>query len=413
MPLQTNTRLDYLDAVRAFALILGIIFHASLSFMPTFIGWAVMDISTSNVVGIFALISHSFRMELFFLIAGFFAHMQFHKQGRKAFFELRLVRIGIPLFIGWLILRPFLISGWVMGAESMQGDVNILAGLINGFAIFESVDNLTKDFLVGTHLWFLYYLLLISLSVVVIRYFIGLNSFVKHKALMFSDKVIAKFCNSKFAILIIAIPTTCCLWFMDHWGMDTPDKSLLPHIPILLVYGGFFMIGWLMHRQSALIDQFARVTWVKGFLCIFAIIASLSLFSFEMSLAHPQYMLIKASYLFSYAVMMWTLVSLSIGACKLLFKHSNKVLRYISDASYWLYLIHLPIVIWLQIAFAELPMHWAIKLTSICFITFIVSLILYDVFVRATFVGATLNGKKQPRVLFTRQVKVRNGKVRN
>ena len=81
---QSDARLDYLDAVRSFALILGVIFHASLSFMPIFIGWAVMDISTSNMVSTFLLINHSFRMELFFLIAGFFSHMKFHQQNLLA-----------------------------------------------------------------------------------------------------------------------------------------------------------------------------------------------------------------------------------------------------------------------------------------------------------------------------------------
>ena len=66
---ENNIRLDYLDAVRSFALILGVIFHSSLSFMPVFIGWAVMDISTSGFVSIFMMIIHSFRMELFFQIA--------------------------------------------------------------------------------------------------------------------------------------------------------------------------------------------------------------------------------------------------------------------------------------------------------------------------------------------------------
>ena len=46
-----STRLHYLDATRAFALLLGIVFHASLSFMPVFIGWAVMDVSTSYIAG--------------------------------------------------------------------------------------------------------------------------------------------------------------------------------------------------------------------------------------------------------------------------------------------------------------------------------------------------------------------------
>ena len=62
----STERLDYLDAVRSFALLLGIVFHASLSFIPVFIGWSVMDISTSSSVSAFILISHCFRMTLFF-----------------------------------------------------------------------------------------------------------------------------------------------------------------------------------------------------------------------------------------------------------------------------------------------------------------------------------------------------------
>ena len=88
-----DNRLDYLDAVRAFALILGIIFHSSLSFLPVYIGWAVMDVSTSAVVSAFSLVSHSFRMALFFLVAGFFSHMTFHGKGAKAFLKSRFVRI--------------------------------------------------------------------------------------------------------------------------------------------------------------------------------------------------------------------------------------------------------------------------------------------------------------------------------
>jgi fucose 4-O-acetylase-like acetyltransferase len=122
----TNNRLDYLDAVRAFALLLGIVFHASMSFVPFFIGWAVMDISTSSIVTNFMLVSHSFRMELFFLIAGFFSHMTFHKKGASVFISSRLTRIAIPFVVGWFILRPLIISSWVMGGQSMQGEVDIL-----------------------------------------------------------------------------------------------------------------------------------------------------------------------------------------------------------------------------------------------------------------------------------------------
>lgn len=394
---ENDSRLDYLDAVRSYALILGVIFHASLSFMPIFIGWAVMDISTSDLVSIFVMINHSFRMELFFLIAGFFGHMKYHQQSVQAFLTSRLVRIALPFIIGWFLLRPLLVSGWIMGAESMRGDVNILNGLLAGFA---SLAELPKDLLIGTHLWFLYYLLIISVSVILLRTLIGLHKPINRLLTQWGDNVISWLCCSRMAFVVVAMPTAACLWFMEHWGMDTPDKSLVPDIPVTLIYGGFFLFGWLLHRQSSLMANFAKLTWPKMLLALIAMVVSVTLTSFEIKYGHGYYLIIKASFMFSYAVMMWSLVSITIGLCKRLFSRPSIKVRYIADSSYWLYLIHLPIVLWLQIAFAELPLHWLIKLVSISVITILISIILYDALIRSTFIGAALNGKRKPRCLF-------------
>ncbi|WP_286270480.1 acyltransferase family protein [Thalassotalea hakodatensis] len=395
---QAPNRLDYLDAARALALLLGIFFHASLSFMPMFIGWAVMDISTSNIVAIFVMINHSFRMELFFLIAGFFSHMTLQKKGMKAFISSRLIRIGLPLVVGWFLLRPMLVSGWVMGAESMRGDVNVLNGLSQGIASFKELPN---GFLIGTHLWFLYYLLLIPALVLVVCSMVSLNDKVKHTLSASMDHVVTWLCRSSFAPFLVMLPIASCLWFMSHWGMDTPDKSLIPNWPVLFIYTGFFSFGWLMNRQRQPLADFATITWGKVFLCLLASILSVLLTNYQSQLGHPDYLLLKIGFTLSYALMMWTLVSLFIGLCFRFFNRLNHTMRYLADASYWLYLIHLPIVIWLQIAFAEVDIHWAFKLLSICMITVMLSLILYELFVRSTVIGAVLNGRKKSRVLIS------------
>jgi len=111
MQISSTNRLNHLDAVRAIALLLGVVFHASLSFMPFFIGWAVMDINTSHTVAVFALISHSFRLEVFFLIAGFFAHMSFHRQSKTSFLASRLLRIAVPFALFWFFLKPLIDAG--------------------------------------------------------------------------------------------------------------------------------------------------------------------------------------------------------------------------------------------------------------------------------------------------------------
>lgn len=395
--LEKNGRLDYLDAARAFALILGIIFHASISFLPIFIGWAVMDISTSSIVSIFMMISHSFRLALFFLIAGFFSHMKFHGEGVYTFLKSRGVRIAIPFIIAWFLLRPMLVSAWIMGAESMRGETNILNALKTGFA---TLGELPKNLFVGTHLWFLYYLLLISLSLVLLRYVISLHMPLQQKLTQIADKITHWLCNSRFAIVALAIPTVCCLWFMNYWAVDTPDKTLVPQVPVLLVYGGFFLFGWLLHRHATLIEHFTRPSWDKFALALIAVICARLLVDFEMQLAHPHYALLKAGFVISYAIMMWSLVALTIGLFRHFFDRPNKTVRYVADSSYWLYLIHLPIVVWLQIAFAEFTLHWSLKLLSISVLTIFISIVLYDLFVRSTVIGAVLNGKRKPRLFF-------------
>lgn len=392
-----NNRLDYLDAVRAFALLLGIVFHASLSFMPIFIGWAVMDLSTSSTITSFILISHSFRMELFFLIAGFFGHMTFHQKGARAFINSRLTRIAIPFVVGWFVLKPLIISAWVMGGESMRGEVHILNGLKTGFQIWGESP---KDFLVGSHLWFLYYLLLVTAIVLVARAVVSLNSSIYKNANQWTDLMVAWIANSRFSWLALSLPTAACLWTMSSWGMDTPDKSLVPHWPVLIVYGGFFAFGWFLHRQQKLIERFAQVTPGLAALCILSIGGSLALSVYQTDMSHPHIGLVRAGFALSYAMMMWSLVALGIGLFKRFFDKPSKLVRYIADSSYWLYLIHLPIVVWLQIVFAELALHWSVKLISISLLTIGISLVLYDLFVRSTLIGKTLNGRKKERVLF-------------
>ncbi|MFC3093847.1 hypothetical protein DRW07_10235 [Alteromonas sediminis] len=389
-------RIDYLDASRAFALILGIVFHASLSFIPVFIGWAVMDVSTSWITAIFATISHSFRLELFFLIAGFFSHMTFHRDGSKRFLKSRVIRIAIPLIIGWFILRPLIVSGFTMGGQSLRGEIDITSSLMAGLTDLQSFPT---GFLVGTHLWFLYYLLLITAVTLVCRAILRTSKKVSDKLTGATDTAISWLLQSPFALAAMALPIACCLWFMDSWGMDTPDKSLSPHWPVLLIYGGFFVLGWMLHRQPVLLDKWACLSWKKLVVALVSVISSVVLMDFQMQVAHPHYDFIKAGFVVCYAVMMMALVLLTLGLFQRVLNQPNKIVRYLADASYWMYLIHLPVVIFLQVVVAEWSFHWSVKWLGITITTVILSLFIYDLLVRNTFIGATLNGRRKPRAM--------------
>lgn len=393
-----GNRLDFLDATRAFALLLGVVFHACLSFMPVFIGWAVQDVSTSPLVPMFMTVSHAFRMETFFLLAGFLGHLTLHRKGSGDFVRSRLIRVLVPFVVGWFLLRPLLISGWIMGNASLRGDVDIWAGLLGGI---QSLSTLPAGMFTGTHLWFLYYLAMITALTLTVRRLLAATGSLGDAVRRFADGVVAWLAASPFSLMILAIPTAGVLWFMNSWGMDTPDKSLRPHLPALAIYGGFFVLGWMLSRQRELITPFARLAPVRWILAGIGIAAILLLGRIESDPAHRHYVAAHFAYALGYALTMWSLVFLTIGVFGKLCQRPNAIVRYVADSSYWMYLIHLPIVVWLQVAVAELPLNWSLKLAIVSTATIAISLFTYEAFVRSTFIGQVLNGRRRERSLAT------------
>src|SRR6188474_1818338 len=119
----SENRLHALDAVRGFALLLGVAFHAALSFVPGLPPgiWAMVDNSPSPFLADAGFVTHVFRMSLFFFIAGFFGRMLYHKLGARGFWANRGKRIAVPLVAGWIILAPLVMYVWSVGVSKATG----------------------------------------------------------------------------------------------------------------------------------------------------------------------------------------------------------------------------------------------------------------------------------------------------
>ena len=76
------------------------------------------------------------------------------------------------------------------------------------------------------------------------------------------------------------------------------------------------------------------------------------------------------------------------------FDGDSPVRRYLADASYWIYIVHLPVLFVLQVAVLELPLHWSIKFPFILAVAMAVLLGSYHALVRYTMIGEVLNGRR-------------------
>ena len=106
-----SARRHDLDALRAFAMLLGIVLHAALSFIDA--PWVVQDQQRAPEMSFVVSAIHGFRMPLFFLLSGFFTAMLWKKRGLGALLKHRAMRIALPLGIGWMIIAPTMLPIWI------------------------------------------------------------------------------------------------------------------------------------------------------------------------------------------------------------------------------------------------------------------------------------------------------------
>jgi ABC-type multidrug transport system ATPase subunit/peptidoglycan/LPS O-acetylase OafA/YrhL len=393
--MSTPDRLHALDAVRAFALLLGIAFHAAISFIPGMppVVWAIADNSPSSGLAAAAFVAHIFRMSLFFFIAGFFARLLLQRRGTRGFWTNRLKRILVPLLVGWLVLFPAIGLVWYWGILETFGNAipprpqNMPAAPAGAFPL--------------THLWFLYQLLLIYAAVLLVRRaVIALDGAGHIRA--FADRVVRGSLKGYWAALLLGLPVAACLYSLNTmWvffqGIPTPDSSLIPQLASSVGFGTAFVFGWLIHRQLALLSQLQR-RWVGHLvLAVAATAACLWIIGSRPVLTPVPPGNERIAFVLAFSVALWSWVLAITGIGLRFFSEASARVRYVADSSYWLYLAHLPIVAAFQVLVAKWPLHWSVKYPLVLAASFAILFASYHFLVRPTWLGEFLNGRKYPR----------------
>jgi len=94
----------------------------------------------------------------------------------------------------------------------------------------------------------------------------------------------------------------------------------------------------------------------------------------------------------------WLMTFGWMGLFRKVLSKESKVMRYVSDSSYWLYVAHMPLVVLYIQMLKPLDWHPWIKFTVVCSLITVSLLVTYQLFVRHTLIGEILNGKRKPKV---------------
>ncbi|GAA0649172.1 acyltransferase family protein [Brevundimonas lenta] len=383
-------RLHGLDALRGGALLLGVVLHASLSYLPTQI-WLFPDEQTSPAASIIFFVIHLFRMTAFFLIAGLFAHMMLARKGTWGFIRNRLGRIANPLFGMWWVVFPAVIGVIVWKAAMDNGGAIPTDG--------PPPPPLTLETFPLLHLWFLWVLLLFYAAWLILRApFAALDRNGAFGRLV--DRLTGALIGP-WTPLLMAAPLAVALWLTPDWiaffGIPTPDKGFVPNPAAVTAFGMAFGLGVLLDRRRDLLDRIERL-WPMFTIVALGTGAGAFVLSggADFSLEPVTDPSLKAFTAAVYAFAVFT-SSFAVTALSLRFMSGySAVRRYLADASYWIYIVHLPLVMAGQVLMLDAPLPWWGKMAAVVAGVMAVSLLSYELLVRHTFVGKALNGRRIP-----------------
>lgn len=394
-------RYHSLDFLRAFAMLLGIFLHAILSFTELPVPfWPAHDSERSVIADVFVCIVHDFRMQTFFLLAGFFSGLLYQRYYLSGMLKRRLLRIGVPFAAALLIIVPTLEILWLLGDLNAVRYVNFPVD-----AAQPPADRIADLFLSGRfltnivpfHLWFLYFLIVYAILMAPLGALGQVLTAVRVAGA--GDRIFRKLVSVPGRAFLLAALTAPLLWPSQIRGLaDTQDGwAIKPHL--CAYYFLFFISGWMLWRHRDLLPVLTR-RWPLALTLGNLLVAPAFLLVVH-SFAQAKNGLaevpgvehgIAACYLS--ALYTWLMISGLMGAFQHYFDGHRAWVRYLADASYWCYLWHLTPVIALQILLEQSALPGPIKFIIITGVSMALLLITYEWCVRYTFIGAILNGRK-------------------
>jgi len=339
---EDGQRSHHLDAIRVSAILLLIPYHAAR--------YIQKGSGDARIVDALVWFVHTWHMPLFFAISGFLAASGLRRSTAARQLRSRFRRLGLPLAVGMLTVVPlanFLVIGvaafWPRnGALPPKRELD----LANVFS------------LTPRHLWFIAYLLMISVLAIGIWLAIqrapGLGAAI--------NRAFRTLMRSWWAVPILAAISAAILVTKTGWvAGGSAANSLVPAPTLFAYYSFFFVFGWLLSSSDSLVDGLKRGAWLRlGAGVLIAVPAFLLFYDngdFTGGVGTPGVLAeigeLRPYGLFAVGLVCWLTLFGIWGVLARYVNEESRVLRYLSEASFWIYLIHIPFLVVLQSSLAK------------------------------------------------------------
>jgi peptidoglycan/LPS O-acetylase OafA/YrhL len=331
-------RLAFVDNLRIFLAGLVVLHHAGQPYGPTGGRWPVSHADHAAILGPFFHVNASFFMGLFFLISGYFLPGAVAGKGTRAFLRDRFRRLGVPILVFVLVLFPVL--SWAGAPQSGSlGSTWVRSLLVH------------HEFEFG-HLWFVAHLLLYGVLYSLWARWRGTVPQVPERPFPGPGLIVLYILALGLSSAVLRHAYPIDRW--AFWGVPLEPA----HLP---QYLSLFLLGIVAQRHR----WFERIPDRRGASCL-ALGLGAILFRFACTLCHWRcFGRPLVTGFINWMAVFWNLweaalcTTLCIGLLwgfRRALNHQNAWARRLSDNTYGIYLLHLPILVVCQMGLDRTPL---------------------------------------------------------
>lgn len=292
---------------------------------------------------VFVLMNQAWFMGAFFLIAGYFAPGSYNRKGTGSFLKDRLIRLGIPLIFWIFVLNPISEIGYFLMPASLTGITDPLT--------WQSFWQIYPDLLGIGPMWFVAMLLIFSFGYVAWRVLTRNRASTSTR-----DSSVPGYGQIVLFILALAL-VSYLVRIMIPLGKSVFEFPTLAYLP---QYLSFFALGTIAYRHNwfrTLPGRMGVVGFVAALLAT-ALLFSIGFLSFLKAIenASPQIPPFGFGTWQSAVYTLWDTifaVGMSLAAItffRRFFNKESKFGSFLSQQSYAVYIIHIPIIVFLAYA---------------------------------------------------------------
>jgi glucan biosynthesis protein C len=364
-----TSRLFFIDHWRAALVILVVLHHVALVYGASVQDFYYLeppfnDTLTFMVLLVFALFNQAWFMGALFLIAGYFTPASYDRKGPGSFLKSRLVRLGIPLLVYFFVISPLSAIGYWLMPASMTGLTDPLSWKAYPFLLGLGVA------------WFLALLLIFDFGYAAWRW-LTRNRTSSSKG----ESSAPSYLGIGIFILALAV-VSYLVRIVIPIGKDVLDFPTLAYLP---QYLGLFVIGSIAYRR----DWFRTIPGSMGVVgFVAALVATAVLFSIAfisiLTAIESGSAQLPTSGFGTWQSAVYTLWDsiFAVGLClasitffRRFFAGDSSFGKFLSQQSYAVYIIHIPIVVFLAYALRGIELAPLLKfvvasliIVPICFV---------------------------------------------